>query len=65
VRAAIAVRQALSDPIVWNPETTPNRRRFNPARARGRYHRAKIRIPEATAWTYLSALEVNPTAMGQ
>jgi hypothetical protein len=65
VRAAISVRQALSDPIVWNPETTPNRRRFNPARARGRYHRAKVRIPEATTWTYLSALEVNPTVMGE
>jgi hypothetical protein len=65
VRAAIAVRQALSDPIVWRTETQPNRRRFNPARARGRYHRAKVRIPSATTWTYLSALEVNPVAMGE
>lgn len=65
IRAAISVRQALSDPIVWRNETSPNRRRFNPARARGRYHRAKIRIPQATTWTYLSGLEVNPVGMGE
>jgi hypothetical protein len=65
VRAQIAVRQALSDPILWLRESQPNRRRFNPARARGRYHRAKIRIPGATTWTYLSALEVNPKVMGE
>jgi len=65
VRASIATRQALSDPIIWRLETAPNRRRFCPARARGRYHRAKVRIPEATVWTYLSALEVNPTVMGE
>lgn len=65
VRAAISVRQALSDPVVWRTETEPNRRRFNPARARGRYHRAKVRIPSATSWSYLSGLEVNPAVMGE
>jgi hypothetical protein len=65
VRASVSVRQALSDPIEWRDETTPNRRRFNPARARGRYHRAKVRIPAATAWSYLSGLEVNPVGMGE
>jgi hypothetical protein len=65
VRVSIATRQALSDPIIWRAETSPNRRRFCPARARGRYHRAKVRIPEATVWTYLSAFEVNPTVMGE
>jgi hypothetical protein len=65
VRAAISVRQDLSDPIVWRTETQPNRRRFNPARARGRYHRAKVRIPSSAVWTYLSALEVNPIVMGE
>jgi len=65
VRAAIAVRQALSEPIVWRDETQRNRRQFNPARARGRYHRAKVRIPEAIDWTYLSGLEVNPKVMGE
>jgi hypothetical protein len=65
VRASIAVRQSLSDTLIWRQETEPNRRRFNPARARGRYHRAKVRIPEATTWTYLSGLEVNPVGMGE
>jgi hypothetical protein len=65
VYASIAVRQALDEPIVWRQETLPNRRRFNPARARGRYHRGKVRIPEATVWTYLSGLEVNPKVMGE
>jgi hypothetical protein len=65
VRATVSVRQALSDPIEWRVETTPNRRRFNPARARGRYHRAKVRIPAATTWSYLSGLEVNPVGMGE
>jgi hypothetical protein len=65
VYASFAVRQALSESLIWRQETLPNRRRFNPARARGRYHRAKIRIPSATTWTYLSGLEVNPVVMGE
>jgi len=65
VRASIAVRQGLSEPIIWRTETQRNRRQFNPARARGRYHRAKVRIPSASTWTYISALEVNPKVMGE
>jgi hypothetical protein len=65
VRASISVRQSLAEPIIWRAETERNRRQFNPARARGRYHRAKVRIPSAASWSYLSGLEVNPKVMGE
>lgn len=65
VYASVAARQALSDTIAWEPETAPNRRRFCPTRARGRYHRARIRIPSDTTWDYISGIEVNPKGLGQ
>jgi len=62
---SVAARQSLADTVLWKPETEPNRRRFCPTRARGRYHRARIRIPASTAWTYISGVEVNPKGLGQ
>jgi hypothetical protein len=65
IYAAVAVRQSLADAVTWKTETAPNRRRFCPTRARGRYHRAKVRIPNDTTWTYVSGIEVNPKGLGQ
>lgn len=63
--ASVATRQSLAETVIWETETAPNRRRFCPARARGRYHRARIRIPANTSWSYISGLEVNPKGLGQ
>jgi hypothetical protein len=65
IYASVATRQSLADTVVYEPETTPNRRRFCPQRARGRYHRARIRIPSDVTWTYVSGIEVNPKGLGQ
>lgn len=63
--ASVATRQSLADTVVYEPEAAPNRRRFCPMRARGRYHRARIRIPNNVNWTYVSGIEVNPKGLGQ
>lgn len=65
IYAAVSAREGLSDTVVYRPETAPNRRRFCPTRARGRYHRARIRIPADVTWNYVSGIEVNPKGLGQ
>ena len=65
-RVQVGVRETLrqSEAVVWRPESSPNPERMAPCRAGGRYHRARIRIPAATAWSYLSGIEPEATAEG-
>jgi hypothetical protein len=65
-RAAVGVREALSasTAVRWLPETKPMATRFAPCRASGRYHRARVRIPAGTTWSYVSAVEPDATAEG-
>ncbi|ACB27631.1 hypothetical protein [Methylobacterium radiotolerans] len=65
-RVAIGVRESLtaSSPVRWLPETAPTVERIAPTRASGRYHRARVRIPAGTTWSYVSAIEPDATAEG-
>ncbi|MGV7034846.1 hypothetical protein [Methylobacterium symbioticum] len=65
-RAAIGTRESLgkSVPVRWRAETGPNAERFAPCRASGRYHRARVRIPAGTAWSYASGIEPDATTEG-
>lgn len=65
-RVAIGVREKLgaSTPMRWLPETAPTVEQFAPARASGRYHRARVRIPAGTTWSYVAAVEPDATAEG-
>ena len=58
-RVAVGARESASrsTPVQYRPETGPNVERIAPCRSSGRYHRARVRIPAATAWSYASAIE--------
>lgn len=65
-RVAVGSRESLaaSELVRWRPESAPNHARFAPARASGRYHRARVRIPAGTAWTYAAGIEPDATGEG-
>lgn len=65
-RVAVGTRESLgqSQPVRWRGEAPPNFERFAPCRASGRYHRARVRIPAGTAWSYASGVEPDATAEG-
>jgi hypothetical protein len=48
---------AIGDAERARPETSPNKERFAPCRASGRYHKVRARIPAGTKWTYAQAVE--------
>ena len=65
-RVTMGVRESLgaSTPMRWLTESGPTVERYAPARASGRYHRARVRIPAGTTWSYVSAIEPDATAEG-
>ncbi|KAB7782164.1 hypothetical protein [Methylorubrum populi] len=66
-RVAVGGRENLrvSDPIAYRPETAPTVERFAPCRVSARIHRARIRIPAGTAWTYAVGIEPDATREGR
>ena len=58
-RVAVGGRESAgqSTPIRYRAETGPTVERFAPCRSSARYHRARVRIPAGTPWSYASAIE--------
>jgi len=58
-RVRVGTRETLrqSESPRLRDETAPNAEGFAPCHASGRYHRARVRIPAGTAWSYASAVE--------
>ncbi|GJD76210.1 hypothetical protein CFIICLFH_4460 [Methylobacterium goesingense] len=65
-RVAVGGREAPSQsrPVVYRTETGPTVEQFAPCRSSARYHRARVRIPAGTAWSYASAIEPRARAEG-
>lgn len=65
-RASVGVREAAAQsvPARYLPETRPTVERRAPCRASGRYHRARIRIPAGTAWSYATVIEPDAAPEG-
>lgn len=58
-RVAVGGREkpSRSAPVTYRAETGPTVEQFAPCRSSARYHRARVRIPSGTAWSYASAIE--------
>lgn len=58
-RVAVGGREnaGQSTPVRYRPETAPTVERLAPCRSSARYHRARVRIPAGTPWSYASAIE--------
>ncbi|MCJ2127351.1 hypothetical protein [Methylobacterium sp. E-045] len=58
-RVSVAGREstAQSALVVFKPETRPTVERVAPCRSSARYHRARIRIPAGTAWSFATGIE--------
>ncbi|GJE29807.1 hypothetical protein [Methylobacterium organophilum] len=65
-RVQVGGREGLgqSAAVAYRPETAPTVERIAPCRSSARYHRARIRIPAGTAWSYASGIEVEAVAEG-
>ncbi|MBK3406296.1 hypothetical protein H0176_23500 [Methylorubrum populi] len=65
-RIAVGGRETLkrADQVAYKPETDPTVERFAPCRVSARYHRARIRIPAGTDWTYAVGVEPDATRDG-
>jgi hypothetical protein len=65
-RVQVGTRETLrqADPVRFRDETAPNFERFAPCHASGRYHRARLRVPAGTAWSYASAIEPDAGSEG-
>lgn len=65
-RIQVGTRETLrqAEAVRWRDETAPNLERVAPCRASGRYHRARIRVPSGTAWSYVSGVEPDAVAEG-
>lgn len=66
-RIAVGGRETLkiSDPVAYKPETAPTVERFAPCRVSARVHRARIRIPTGTAWSYARGVEPDAVREGR
>lgn len=62
----VGTRESLgaSTPVRWRPESPPNRQRFAPCHASGRYHRGQVRIPAGDPWTYATGIELDAVPEG-
>lgn len=58
-------RENLYDAASYTDEQAVNAQGFIPQRASTRHARAKIRIPEATTWTYATGVEPDVTSEGK
>jgi hypothetical protein len=65
--AQVGTRESLgvSVPVRWRSESGPNRERFAPCHASGRYHRAQLRIAAGDGWTYATGFEPDAVPEGQ
>lgn len=66
-RVAVGGRETLkrADQVAYKPETPPAVTGFAPCRVSARYHRARIRIPAETAWSYASGVEPDASREGE
>ncbi|TXN43591.1 hypothetical protein [Methylobacterium sp. WL7] len=57
--ATVSTRESLAvtDAPRPRPESAPNKERFAPCRASGRYHQVDVRIAAGDPWTYAQAVE--------
>lgn len=65
-RAAVGGRETLkrADQVTYKPEKPPAVTGFAPCRVSARYHRARIRVPAGTDWTYAVGVEPDASAEG-
>lgn len=65
-RAAVGGRETLkrADQVAYKPERPPTVEGFSPCRVSARYHRARIRIPAGTDWSYAVGVESDATREG-
>jgi hypothetical protein len=61
----VAVRDRMQDAVTWGSPNAVNDMGFAPARARGRYHRARITKPAGDDWTYIQGVEPETVATGR
>ena len=62
----IGTRESLdaATPVRWRAPSGPNRQRFAPCEASGRYHRAVLQIAAGDPWTYATAIEPDAVPEG-
>jgi hypothetical protein len=65
-RAAVGGRESLkaSDVPAYKPERAPTVEGWSPCRVSARVHRARIRIPADTVWSYASGVEADAIPEG-
>lgn len=64
--ATVGTRESLnvSQPVRWRAASRPNRQRFAPCQASGRYHRVQVDIAAGDPWTYATAVEPDAVPEG-
>lgn len=64
--ARVGTRESLgvSVPVRWRPASGPNRQRFAPCHASGRYHRVEVDIAAGDGWTFVTAVEPDAVPEG-
>ncbi|MDP4005065.1 hypothetical protein [Methylobacterium sp. NEAU K] len=65
--AQVGTRESLgaSTLVRWRSPSGPNRERFAPCHASGRYHRVQVAIPAGDPWTYATAVEPDAVPEGR
>lgn len=63
-RVTLGAREGLGASVTWGVEGSPEITGVVPFHSSSRYHRARVRIPAGTAWTYLSGLDVDARPEG-
>ncbi|MFB0490191.1 hypothetical protein ABIE45_002777 [Methylobacterium sp. OAE515] len=65
--AQVGTRENLgvSTPVRWRQPSGPNRERFAPCHASGRYHRVQVVIPAGDPWTYATGVEPDAAPEGR
>lgn len=65
VTVAIGTKETLSGTFSYGPANSIGLDNLIPARASGRYHRARVSVPAMTTWTKLQGIELNAVADGR
>lgn len=62
---AVGVRETQHEPVAWKPPAPANRAGWAPARASGRYHRARVTIPAGSAWSHAQGVDFEASSDGR
>lgn len=61
---SVGTRNRLIDPVTWSSAVLINGQGACPARAAGRYHRARIALPDGGAWDHVQGVEIDARPEG-